>query len=85
MPKPACVKCCVEYVPIAVGVKAIETHLPSREPYKIWGADLWACPKCRSQILIGYGKNPIAEHYQDDFAQKLRDALLGKHVFIHEK
>jgi len=84
MPKLACVKCQVEYVQIGIGVYAIETFL-DKEPYKIWRADMWACPKCRHKVLDGYGKNPIAMHFEEKFQEVLLEAKEGTHVFIHEK
>jgi len=35
-------------------------------PYKIWSADKWKCPKCGIEIVIGFGDEAIAEHYQTD-------------------
>lgn len=39
------------------------------EPYKLWTGDLWECQGCGARILSGFGREPIAEHYQPDFAQ----------------
>jgi len=36
-------------------------------PYKIWYADLWKCPNCKNEIIVGFGWNPVAEHFQNDF------------------
>jgi hypothetical protein len=43
------------------------------QPYKIWAADLWECPDCGHQVILGYGVHAIAEHYQDGFAHYLND------------
>jgi len=37
------------------------------QAYQIWCADLWECPDCGTQIILGYGREPIAEHYEDKF------------------
>ena len=84
MPKLACIKCQVEYVPMRMGVYAIETFR-GKEPYKIWRADMWACPKCGHSVLNGYGKNPMAFHHEEKFQEVLNEAIKGDYVFIHEK
>lgn len=38
-------------------------------PYKIWQVDLWACPICEYSIMIGSGRQPLREHYQQDFQE----------------
>ena len=48
------------------------TAQPDRwHPYKLWSADLWECEGCGAQILVGFGEAPIAEHYQDGFADRV--------------
>lgn len=39
------------------------------EPYKLWAGDLWYCPTCLTEIIVGTGMNPISEHYMEDFAE----------------
>ena len=33
-------------------------------------ADLLECPGCQTQIIIGFGLGPFAEHFQPDYAVK---------------
>ncbi len=40
--------------------------------WKLWQADLWECPDCGHQSLLGFGQQAWAEHYQDDFAKHLK-------------
>ena len=40
------------------------------QPYKVWIGDKWACPDCGAEIVVGIGHQPIAEHYQPEFALK---------------
>jgi hypothetical protein len=51
-------------------------------PSKLWVGDLWACPDCGAQIIVGVNQNPLAEHYQPEFAaavaQTGADRLLVK-------
>jgi hypothetical protein len=39
------------------------------QDYKVWGSDLYECPDCEHQIVVGHGAQPIAqrhdEHYMD--------------------
>lgn len=42
------------------------------KPYKLWSGDLWECQGCGHQIISGVGKEPIAEHYQPDFADNMK-------------
>ena len=37
------------------------------QPYKLWMGDEWVCPDCDATIIVGCGREPIAEHYQPDF------------------
>jgi len=40
-------------------------------PYQLWQADLWECPDCGWQAVLGYGQSAWAEHYQPDFGKYL--------------
>jgi hypothetical protein len=41
------------------------------KPYQLWQADLWECPDCGNQVILGYGQEAWAEHFQPDFANFL--------------
>ena len=48
-------------------------------PYRLWHADLHECPSCGYQIVAGFGTEPVAEHYEPEYAglsEKL--PLLGR-------
>jgi hypothetical protein len=79
MPKPACLKCQRFYRPKHNGI-FVEERMPSFsgaaagtsqpnswEPYKLWCADLWECEGCGHQLVSGYAREPVAEHYQQDY------------------
>lgn len=80
MPKMICVKCQTFYHVKKNGVVALEqmpvetaaepgTIDPTAwKPYKIWHADLWECRECGHEVISGFGANPVAEHYQENFA-----------------
>lgn len=40
-------------------------------PYQLWQADLWECPDCGKQVILGYGMKAWAEHYEPDFEKHL--------------
>ena len=83
MPKPICVKCKRFFKPAWNGVVALE-QMPLQQraepgtgdeglwtPMKIWQADLLRCAGCGDEIIVGFGRRPIAEHYEDRFARAL--------------
>lgn len=73
MPKPVCVKC-GKFFRVKKNGVAIEEGMPSGpvddtlwEPYKLWNADLWECKTCGFQMVTGFAKQPISEHYRLDY------------------
>lgn len=80
--KPACVPCQRFFRPKKNGFAFIEGMPIGREaepglrepqswkPYKAWVGDLWVCPDCDSEIVVGVGGGPFAEHYQPDFENR---------------
>lgn len=74
--KPACVKCGLFFQPKKNGVVLEEgrpVDHPSGQqewlPYKLWHADLLECTGCGTQIIVGYGFEPLSEHYKPGYAQ----------------
>lgn len=67
IPQAICVKCRTPFKPEKNEVAA---HVYSEKGYyySIW-ADLWKCPKCGAEIIIGFGKNPFIHNYQTDQKQ----------------
>ena len=82
--KPICVPCRRFYRPKKNGYPFIE-GMPADnsrpqaglaepekwKPYKLWNGDLWECPDCHAEIIVGFARQPWAEHYQSDFAKKV--------------
>lgn len=46
--------------------EVIVEELAGKRSYRIWEADLWKCPKCGTEIIAGFGLEPIAEHFEKD-------------------
>jgi len=67
-----CVPCEKEMRRIKNGV-VVEEHRENGEPYKIWSADLWACPACGHQCLLGFANRPIAHHHDDKYSEEQKN------------
>lgn len=52
--------------------------------YCIWEADLWECPKCGTEIIAGFGLEPIAVHFQKDYRKILVKLKEGARVYQFE-
>lgn len=86
MPKPVCPACQCFYRPKTNGFSFVEgMPVGSAEnirgkrkpeawkPYKLWNGDLWECPDCGAQVVVGCAPRPVAEHYQPGFTQAVAD------------
>lgn len=87
MPNPACVKCQISLGKEKSGVNFVETFQENKQPYKLWSADLWKCPKCGIEIIDGFGNQPLGEHFQEKFNIILnkRTAIDPTIYFGHER
>lgn len=79
---PICVKCQVAYKPKRDGV-FVEVMgggrgtLPlHRFSYQVFHGDLVECPNCGHQIVVGIGKNPVKQQFEDGYRDFL--ANIGK-------
>lgn len=45
----------------------VEELLEDGSPYRLWDADLYACENCGHQVIAGFGKAPLAEHWQPSY------------------
>lgn len=64
-----CVKCEKEMRRLKNGV-IVEEHMDDGQPYKIWEADLWECPKCHHQCIFGFADRPVAQHFDAKYAEE---------------
>jgi hypothetical protein len=46
----------------------VEEQLEDGGPYKLWDADLFECVECGVEVITGFGRSPIAEHWQPGYA-----------------
>lgn len=83
MMKPICVPCQRFFRPektgyyFLEGMPAVDRAEPGVskpeqwKPYKVWVGDRWICHGCGAMVIYGVGRNPIAEHYEDDFKKRI--------------
>jgi hypothetical protein len=70
-----CVKCKVKLKNIRSGVHVVETFgTDSDDPYRLWLADLYTCPKCGLEVVCGFAQHNYGEHYEATFAERLTNA-----------
>jgi hypothetical protein len=84
MPKMICEKCQIQLRPDHNGTLVIE--MASFGEYKAWYADSWICPGCGATITAGFAENPIAEHFESNYAEKVNfeKSTCGRVVYSYE-
>jgi predicted RNA-binding Zn-ribbon protein involved in translation (DUF1610 family) len=87
MPKNVCVNCEIELKPETNGVVVAEMMKEDTEIYKLWMADLYKCPQCGVEIVLGFSSNPLMEHFEGDIDFKFNqlEASGKKIIFLKEK
>ena len=70
--RPICVDCKTEMIPEKNSILVCQ-HNPAGKPIKIWCADLWKCPMCEYEIILGFGSGAISEWYEDSFEGWFKD------------
>lgn len=40
-------------------------------PCAIWDSDLWKCPTCGNEVVIGFAKGAVAYHHQVEYFNKV--------------
>jgi hypothetical protein len=63
--KYICVKCEQEMMPLKNEV-VVEEHADDGGHYRIWMADLWRCPVCLHECIVGFGNNPLAHYFEKE-------------------
>jgi len=84
MPKSVCAKCEVELKPEHNGVIVAEMMHNNTEIYKLWFADLWKCPECGIEVVLGFGVQPYMEHFDGDLNAKLEELKLSGRRIIYD-
>ena len=69
-PRYVCVECKTILRPRKNDV-CVHITMTDGSDYQLWQADLWECPDCGNQVILGYGAQCWSEHYQPDFKSYL--------------
>ncbi len=77
--RPVCIKCHCELRPDLNGIGVLD--MADWEPYELYAADIWGCPKCGVQIAGGFALNPISAHYEPRF-QEIIDSYATRGLLI---
>lgn len=85
MPKSVCVKCEVELRPEKNGVIVAELMQHNTKIYKLWSADLWKCPKCGIEVVLGFGRQAFIEHFEGEIDAKLQELKDAGRKIIYDK
>jgi len=70
-PGYACVPCQTYLRPRKNDITVLEDD-GRGHPYRMWSADLWECPDCGHQVILGYGKHAFSFHNEPDFERLLQ-------------
>jgi F0F1-type ATP synthase beta subunit len=71
MPPPSAVLCgCGCFMTVVRNGVTVEEVLEDGGPYKLWDGDLYSCSNCDSEVITGFGRLPLAEHYQPTYAEQ---------------
>ena len=57
------------------GVLVKELFRKNKEVYKVWAADLMACPVCGLQVVSRFADKPMADHFNPIDKILMRQAL----------
>ena len=59
---------CGRFMRVKTNGVTVEELLEDGLPYKLWEADLWECVECGCELIAGFARLPLAEHYQPTYA-----------------
>ena len=84
--KPICLNCGLFYRAHRNGAYFTESMKDGKggwKPYKIWAGDIWKCKGCGSEIISGFGRNPIRIQHEDDF-EEIRQRIGANRININD-
>lgn len=75
--RPVCKQCNCEFRPETNGVGVLDMFRPSDsdepQPYELFDADLWKCPKCGVEVVGGFGYDCVSAHYNANFQKHINN------------
>lgn len=72
MSQPVCAPCGRVMLCSKTGRYVLEQNTEG-EPYKVHHGDEFECPACRARVVVGFGRSPVGEHWQEGFAALLEE------------
>lgn len=60
---------CGRFMRVKKNSVTVEELMEDGQPYKLWDADLFECVECGTEIIAGFARQPLAEHYQPGYAE----------------
>lgn len=64
---------CGRFMRVKQNSVTVEELLEDGSPYKLWDADLFICDDCEVEVISGFARAPLAEHFQPTYtAQRER-------------
>jgi len=80
-----CTDCGREFKNVKSGVLIKELFQKNKQVYRVWVADLLACPECGRKVVARFADNPMAEHWNKekmaDVLLQCKTRVLGKDLF----
>lgn len=64
---PMCSVAAVDFMRVVKNSVTVEELFEDGDGYKLWDADLWQCPDCGVQVITGFAREPLAEHWQPTY------------------
>ena len=80
--RPVCVKCEVEMRAEKNGVIVVD--IEHETVTQFWSADLWRCPKCDAEIVIGFVPSAIrfGDKTKHDFLKRAARCIADGHAYL---
>ncbi len=83
MMKPVCAKCQAQFQIKKNGVTVVETAGNPPVAYRIWRADLLACPICNAELTTNFGHEPLNERDEPGFEAALSKVQKSHRYVLH--
>lgn len=81
MPTESNVLCiCGRFMRVKENSVTVEELHSDGTPYRLWDADLYECIECGHEVITGFGRAPLVEAWQRDYAAT-RDRLVLDTVY----
>lgn len=73
-----CSKCLQQMYVKEAGAYVLESTEGALEPKKVFSADVWACPTCDTEVVAGFGIDPIASQHDIWYRKVMEDARTAR-------